>query len=132
MLATLDVPVSEAAQRVAVDSAVESGQPLLVVNVVSRPFMPAVYAGWDTPSTPQVEESLRSPAELAASLGLHVERLRVKTPHPLDALLELVAERAPGLLVFGPERSAIRARRYRKVVRAIERRAACLVWLGDL
>ncbi len=129
MLATLDVPVAADAARVAVDTAVESGQALLVVNVVARPFLPAVHAGWDTPSAPAVEESLRAPAELGHSLGLPVERLRVCTPHPIDALLQVVAERTPGLLVFGPDRSAIRDRRYRKAARAIEGRAACLVWL---
>ncbi len=131
MLATLDVPVAPDAARVAVDSAVESGQALIVVNVVARPFYPAVYAGWDTPSVPAVEESLRAPAELGQALGIPVERLRVRTPHPLDALLEVVAERNPGLLVFGPDRGAIRGRRYRRAARTIERRAACLVWLGD-
>jgi hypothetical protein len=131
MLATLDAPVAADAARFAVDSAVESGQPLLVVNVVARSFTPVVYAGWDTPSTPEVEASLRAPAELAHALGVHVERLRVRTPHPVDALLEVVAERAPGLLVFGPERSSIRRRRYRQAARAIERRATCLVWLPD-
>jgi hypothetical protein len=131
MLATLDVPVAPDAARVAVDTAVESGQTLLVVNVVVRPFYPAVYAGWDTPSAPEVEASLRAPAELGHSLGIPVERLRVRTPHPVDALLEVVAERSPGLLVFGPDRAALRGRRYRKAVRAIERRAACLLWFED-
>ncbi|HJU48649.1 MAG TPA: universal stress protein, partial [Gaiellaceae bacterium] len=131
MLATLDAPVAADAARVAVDAAVESGQPLLVVNVVARSFTPVVYAGWDTPSTPEVEESLRAPTDLAQALGVHVERLRVRTPHPVDALLEVAAERGTGLLVFGPERTTIRGRRYRQAARAIERRAACLVWLSD-
>ena len=41
-------------------------------------------------------DELRKPAELAHSLAVHVERLRVCSPHPVDALLELVAERRPG------------------------------------
>lgn len=132
LLATLDVPLADEAARVAVDSAVEAGQPLLVVNVVERAFLPGTLAGWDIPSAPDVEESLRAPAALGHGLGVPVERLRVRTPHPVDALLELVAERAPGLLVFGPDRGRMPARRYRKAARAVERRAPCLVWLaGD-
>lgn len=131
MLATLDVPIAPDAARVAVDTAVESGQALLVVNVVARPFTPTVHAGWETPSRPAVEESLQAPAELGHSLGIEVERLRVRTPHPIAALMQVLAERAPGLLVFGPDRSAIRSRRYRKAVRAIERGAPCLVWLEE-
>lgn len=129
LLATLDVPVLAEAARVAVDSAVESGQPLLVVNVVARPFSPAVLAGWDTPSAPDVERSLRDPAELARALGAQVERLRVRSPHPLEALLQLAGERAPGLLVFGADASRLRRRRYERAARALERRAPCLVWL---
>ena len=51
----------------------------------------------------ELQDELRKPAELAHSLAVHVERLRVCSPHPVDALLELVAERSPGLLDFGPE-----------------------------
>ena len=46
----------------------------------------------------------------------------------LDALLELVGERKPGLLVFGPDRSLLSRRRYRKAAAAV-REAPCLVWL---
>lgn len=128
MLATLDVPVAPDAARVAVDSAVESGQPLLVVNVVARPFLPAVHAGWDTPSEPEVEESLRAPAELAASLGVAAERLRVLSPHPIDALVELVQEREPGLLVLGADPNRLRKRFRAKVERRVRERTTCLVW----
>ena len=33
--------------------------------------------------------------------------------------------------VFGPDRSALRPRRYRKAARAIRDQASCLVWLAD-
>ena len=129
ILATLDVPVVDEAARIAVDAAVENGQPLVLVNVVARQFSPVTLVGWDTPSAPDVEESLRAPAALASHLGVRVERLRVRSPHPLDALLEVVAEQAPGLLVFGADRSRLRRGRYRRAARAIEQRAPCLVWL---
>src|SRR2546421_143674 len=71
---------------------------------------------------------VRARAELAHSLGLEVERLRVRSPHPVDALLEVVSEREPGLLVFGPDRSKIKPRVFRRVAKKIRARATCLVW----
>jgi nucleotide-binding universal stress UspA family protein len=129
MLVTLDVPVDPMAAEVGVDAAVEAGQPLLVVNVVETAFLPSTLANWDYVVRPDVEESLRRPSELAHSLGVKVERLRVRSPHPLDALLEVVAERAPGLLVFGPERERLSPRRYRKAAKTVSERAGCLCWL---
>jgi hypothetical protein len=46
----------------------------------------------------------------------------------VDALLELVAERDPGVLVFGPDRKHLSGRRYRKAERTVRNRASCLVW----
>ena len=74
---------------------------------------------------------LRAPAELASSLGVVSERLRVLSPHPVDALLELTAERRPGLLVFGPDRARLTRRTYRKAAKRIADKATCLVWLAD-
>ena len=67
----------------------------------------------------------------AASVRVAVERLRVRSPRPIDALLELVAERQPGLLVFGPDRSRLSTRRYRKAAKAVREQASCLVWLAE-
>ena len=133
LLATLGVPFEPAAAAFAVDSAVESGQPLVVVNVVELPPLGmSVAMHYDQlPETPEDAEALRAPAVLAVSLGVEVERLRVKSPRPLAALLEVVAERTPGLLVFGPERSQLGRRAYRKAAKAVRERAGCLVWLPD-
>jgi len=133
LLATLGVPFEPAAAAFAVDSAVESGQPLLVVNAVELPPLAmSVAMHYDQlPDTPEDAETLRAPADLARALGVEVERLRVKSPRPLAALLEVAAERAPGLLVFGPERSLLGRRAYRKAAKAVRERAACLVWLPD-
>ena len=76
-----------------------------------------------------VEDALRAPAELAHSLAVDVERLRLLSPRPIDAVLELVAERAPGLLVVGPDRERLKRRTYAKLAKRIRERAACLVWL---
>jgi nucleotide-binding universal stress UspA family protein len=133
MLATLEVPFDEEAAAFAVDAAVECGQPLIVATVVEIPFGPACLAmGYgDLEPTEEEAAKLRAPAELAHALGVKVERLRVCSPHPTDALVELVVQHRPGLLVFGPDRTRLRARRYRKAARAVAERAGCLVWLAD-
>jgi hypothetical protein len=133
MLATLGVPYDPTAATVAVDAAVESGQPLILINVVELlPLAMSVRMGYDQlEDGPELAESLRAPAVLASSLGVHVERLRVRSPRPVVALLELVAERRPGLLVLGPDRRKLPRHVYRKAVRAVREQAPCLVWLPD-
>lgn len=131
LLATLDVPLDPGASTVAVDAAVESGQPLIVVNIVEvRPLPLSLVMGYDDLGyTEEMERSLREPAELAHSFGLQVERLKVKTLHPVQALLNLATERAAGLLVFGPDRTKLGRLRFRRAVRALRDRATCLIWL---
>ena len=113
MLVTFDVPFEPEATELAVDAAVESGQRLLVVNVAEVPLRPISLAmGYEYIDTEEVEDALRAPTALALSLAVEVERLRLCSPRPIDALLELVAERAPGLLVFGPDRERLTRRTY--------------------
>jgi hypothetical protein len=132
LLATLAAPFDLEAASLAVDAAVEVGQPLIVAVVVEVPPLPlSVVLGYDQVDSPQDAEAFRAPAELARSLGVAVERLRVRSPRPVQALLELVAEREPGLLVFGPDRSKLGRRRYLRAARAVRERAACLVWLAS-
>jgi nucleotide-binding universal stress UspA family protein len=128
LLATLDVPFSEEATAFAVDSAVESGMPLVVVNAAE--VLPTAYTllGYGYVEREELQEALRKPAELAHSLAVPVERLRVCSPHPVDALLEVAAERNPAILVFGPDRAHLPSRRYRRAERAVCERAPCLVW----
>jgi hypothetical protein len=130
MLVTFDVPVRTDAATVAVDSAVESGQPLLLVNLVDLPIRPMTASwGQEVIVLEDVDASLRAPAELAHSLAVEVERLRVVSPRRTKALLELVGERQPGLLVLGADASRMRRRAYRKAARTIRDGASCLVWI---
>ena len=132
MLATIDVPFDDEAAAFAVDAAVEAGQPLIVANVVEVPLGLCLLAGYGAIDPPEADAArLRAPAELAHGLGIEVERLRVSTPHPVAALLELVGERRPGLLVFGPDRGRLKARVYRRAARKVREHAPCLVWLAD-
>jgi nucleotide-binding universal stress UspA family protein len=132
MLATLDVPFDPDAVAFALDSAVELGQRLVVVNVVERAPLPlsAMLGYEDLPATPEMAQSLAEPARLARSLGVQVSRLRVRSLHPIPALLEVVAEQDAGLLVFGPDRSRIARWRYRRAARAIRSSVTALIWLA--
>jgi nucleotide-binding universal stress UspA family protein len=128
LLMTLDVPFADDAVAFAVDSAVENGQPLVLVNVAE--VLPTAYSllGYGYVERDELQDALRKPAELARSLAVRVERLRVCSPHPVDALLEVVAEREPALLVFGPDPERLPGRRYRRAEKAVRERAPCLVW----
>ena len=133
LLATLRVAFDPVACELAVDAAVESGHPLIVAVVVELPPLPlSVMLGYDQIDSPEEEASFAAPATLAASLGVQVERLRVRSPRPVTALLELAAEREPGLLVFGPDRALLRRRVYRKAARKLQERAPCLVWVATV
>ena len=131
MLVTFDVPVRSDAAALAVDAAVESGQPLILVNLVEFPIRP-MTASWGSEVVvlEDVDASLRAPAELARTLAVHVERLRLVSPRPLRALLELVGERLPGLLVIGPDRRRMGRRRLARAEKRIRSAAPCLVWSG--
>ena len=131
LLATLDVPFSEEAIGFALDSAVESGHPLLLVNAVE--VLPTIYTvlGYGYIERDELQKALRKPADLARSLAVQVERVRVCSPHPVEALLELASERDVALLVFGPDAEQLRPRRYRRAKNKISRRAGCLTWFAD-
>jgi hypothetical protein len=98
LLATLDVPFDRDAVVFAVDSAVEQGARLIVANVVEWAPLPlSAIMGYDElPYTPEMAESLAEPVRLARSLGVEVTRLRVKSLHPIPALLELSPSRIRG------------------------------------
>ena len=133
MLATLGVPFDPEAVAFALGSAVELGQRLIVANFVERAPLPlSAMMGYDElPYTPEMAESLAEPVRLACSLGVDVTRFRVKSLHPIPAMLEVVAEQDPGLFVFGPDRSRIMRLRYRRAVRAIRSTVTALIWVAD-
>jgi hypothetical protein len=133
MLATLEVPFASDAVTFAVDSAVELGQRLIIANFVERAPLPlsAMLGYDDLPDPPELTDSLVAPATLAQSLGLEVTRLRVKSFHPIPAMLEVISEQGAGLFVFGPDRRKISRLRYRRAARAIRSKVTVLVWLAE-
>jgi nucleotide-binding universal stress UspA family protein len=134
LLATLSVRVDPSAERMAIDSALEAGVPLIIANLLPlRPFPTTLgLVGPEGINLPHEEdlEAVRATAERAATLGVKTELLRVTTRHPLKALLELARERDAGLLVFGPDRRLTSRRRFRSVAKRVRREADCLVWIA--
>lgn len=131
MLVTMGTPFEEEAVAVAVDAAIESGEALIVANITRlEPLGMSMIMGYDALEelTPDVSRSVRRPAQLAAEFGLRVERLRVRSPRPVAALLELVRERRPGLVVFGPDRRRLSRRLYRKASEALRAETGSLMW----
>lgn len=131
LLATLGAPFDEEAVGVAIDAAVESGEALIVANITRlEPLGLSLMMGYDALEelTPDVSRSVRRPVRLAAEFGLRVERLRVRSPRPVSALLELVRERQPGLVVFGPDRRRLSRRLYRKAIVALRAGVGSLMW----
>ena len=105
---------------------------MIVANItVLEPLGLSVILGYDALEefTPEVSESLRRSAALARSLGVVVERLRIRSPRPVRALLQLTSERRPAVLVFGSDPRELTPRIYRRAIRAVRESAGCLVWL---
>lgn len=134
VLATLQVRVDPSAERMAIDSALEAGVPLLLVNLIRLPpyATTMVLLGPEHTTLPHEEDldAVRTTAARAAELGLRTELLRVRTTHPVRALLEVAAERDAGLIVFGPHLGRVGRLRFRRTARRIRRDASCLVWIA--
>jgi hypothetical protein len=112
LLATLSVRVDPSAERMAIDSALESRAKLILANMLVLPPYPLTFTLAPQYATLPHEEdrdAVRATADRAASLGIATELLRVSSPRPVTALLDLAGEREAGLLVFGPDLSRISA-----------------------
>ena len=85
VLATMAVRVDPSAERMAIDSALEAGVPLLMVNLIPLPLYPAtmVLLGPEGTTLPHEEDldAVRATAARAAELGVKTELLRVRTRH---------------------------------------------------
>jgi hypothetical protein len=133
MLATLAVRVDGEAERMAFASALDAGVKLIVASMIMMPPYPlTVMLAREHATLPHEEdlEAVRATAERAAALGIRTELLRISSRRPVRALLELVREREPGLLVFGPDRSRTARWRFRAAARIVRRSAPCLVWVA--
>jgi nucleotide-binding universal stress UspA family protein len=133
LLATMGVRIDPTAERMAFDTALDAGTPLVVVNVVRLPPFVSSLAlhGPDGAVLPHEDdrEAVRATAQRAVDRGIETELLRVFTTRPARALAELVQERDAALLVVGPDATRVRRSLVRRAVRAV-RDADCLVWIA--
>lgn len=134
VMGTLSVRFDPSAERMAFESALEAGVPLILANVMRMPPYPTTMrlAGPSAATLPHEEdlEAVRGTAERAAGLGIKTEHLRITSKRPIKALLEIVHERQAGLLVFGPHLELIKPRQFRAAARAVRTGATCLVWVA--
>jgi Universal stress protein family len=135
VLATLAVRVDPNAERVAIESALDVGAPLILASMILLPPYPTtIMLAREYATLPHEEdlEAVRATAQRAAALGIPTELLRISSLRPLRALIELVQDRRAGLLVLGPDPR--RTPRWWRVLaeRRVRRDAGCLVWIaGD-
>ena len=135
LLGTLSVRVDPSAERMAIDSALEAGAKLILANMLALPPYPlTVMLAREYATLPHEEDldAVRATARRAAALGIPTELLRVSSPRPVTALIELAHDREAGLLVFGPDRSRISRRRFAAAARTVRRDAPCLVWVAPI
>ncbi|MGH2851033.1 MAG: universal stress protein [Solirubrobacteraceae bacterium] len=133
VLATLSSSIDPAAERMAIDSALDAGAALIVANLILLPPYPAtIMLAREYATLPHEEElaAVRASAERAAALGVPTELLRISSLRPLRAMIELVRDRNAGLLVLGPDPR--RSPRWWRALaaRRVRREAGCLVWIA--
>jgi Universal stress protein family len=135
VLGTLSTRFDPEAERFAIESALDVAAALIVVNVVELKPYPCTMRllGPSAATLPHEEdlEPVRATAGRAAALGIRTQLLRVTSSHPVRALLEIVAERDAGLLVFGPEPDRVRGRSLRHALARVRESAPCLLWISE-
>ncbi len=133
VLGTLACPIEPEAERMAFESALHANSTLLVTNVVHLPSYPTalMLAGPGAAILPHEEalEDVRATADRAAALGIPTEHLRVCSKRPVRAMLEVAGDRDAGMIVFGPDRTRIKPRRFERAAKRIRSDAGCLVWV---
>jgi nucleotide-binding universal stress UspA family protein len=133
ILATLSVRIDPHAERMAFESALDTGAQLIIANMIMMRAYPMTLILAPQYLTLPHEEDLdavRATAERAVARGIKTELLRITSRHPLSALIELIRERDAGLLVLGPDISRTSRWHLRHAARRVRRDAPCLVWIA--
>jgi hypothetical protein len=132
LLATFaGTPPHPDATHLAVEAAFDTGATLILADLLVRPRLRRRRTGT---AVVAMAPGLRPAADAACELGVRVERMRVARPRPVAALLAIVGEHRPSLVVFAPDPTAIgrwrwrKRRRFRHFVTALKRDAPCLLW----
>ena len=134
VLGTLAVRPDPTAEEMAINSCLDAGSPLVIVNSVQLPPYPTtmMVGGLGAMVLPHEDdrEAVAQCADRIASLGIEVETVGLFTPRPVRSLIEFTGKRNPGLLIFGPLLTGIGRLRMRLAARRIRREAPCLVWVA--
>jgi nucleotide-binding universal stress UspA family protein len=130
VLATLSSRFDAAAERLAIESCLDAGVPLVVVNAVAAPVCPHTLQLGALDPTREDYAAVRATAERAAAFGIRVKHLRVTSPRPARAIVEIANEYAAGLLVLGPKLARVSRWQFRRAARAVRRSTSCLVWIA--
>lgn len=133
VLATLSVRIDPSAERMAFESALDAGSPLIIANMIPmRAYPMTLILAPEYATLPHEEDldAVRATAERAAARGIRTELLRITTTRPLSDLIDLVRERQAGLLVLGPDVKRTSRWRLRMAARRVRRDAPCLVWIA--
>ncbi|HLH64193.1 MAG TPA: hypothetical protein VKV27_00680 [Solirubrobacteraceae bacterium] len=133
LLVTLSARIAPEAERVAIESALETGARLVIANMLwLQPFPTTLVLAREVATLPHEEDldEVRATARRAAQAGIPTELLRISSRRPLQALVELVCERRPGLVVLGPDPG--RTPRWWRALaaRRIRTRTDCLIWIA--
>ena len=138
VLATFsNAPFGARAARLAVEAAAEMRSPLIVVQSVEVRSRRRRARAAAAPLAPPLAAAVRAVRVLAAEFGVDVEALRVSSRRPVGALLGLVADRRPALVVLASDPAALRRfrrptrRQYRRFVAALAGHAECLLWTAQ-
>lgn len=134
LLGTLALRPDPTAEAMAINSCLDSGAALVIVNSVHLPPYPTamMVGGLGAVVLPHEDdrEAIAQCADRIASLGIEVETVGLFTPRPVRSLIGYASRRSPGLLVFGPLLSEMGRLRMRLAARRIRREASCLVWIA--
>jgi len=133
ILATLSVRVDPSAERMAIDSALETRARLIIANMLWLPPHPTTLTlAREHATLPHEEdlEAVRETAHRAAALGVQTELLRISSRRPLAALIELICERRAGLVVLGPDPQRTPRWWLWLAARRVRQKADCLVWIA--
>ncbi len=133
VLATLSVRVDPSAERMAIETAVQTRARLIIANMLWLPPYPTTLMLAPEHATLPHEEDLdavRATAQRAAERGVQTELLRISSRRPLAALIEVIRERGAGLVVLGPDLERTPRWWLALAARRVRRQAPCLVWVA--
>ena len=132
LLVTFDhAPFEAGAARLAVESAADMRSSLYVVDVART----ARRAERRVP--PQQAAALRAVEALAGEHGVGIETLRAASPRPAAALLDIVDDRRPALIVLATDQTVLRRFRrprrrwHRRLIRVFAEQTSSLLWIAQ-